>query len=85
MTLGIAISVGLLTVGLAVVTEYGVNWKNHYVRSLLRAPGQYQFLRAAGFHVAFSNALVLFGAALVGILCAARVFRLVTRKRDDSC
>jgi H+/Cl- antiporter ClcA len=65
VTLAIAISVGLLTVGLAVVTEYGVSWKNHVVRHMLHAPGQYQLLRAAVFHVAFSNALVLFGAALV--------------------
>jgi hypothetical protein len=64
VTLAIAVSVGLLTVGLAIVTEFGVVWKNHMVRRILHDAADNNFLRAIAFHVVFSNILVLIGATL---------------------
>ena len=65
VTIGIGVAIGVVSVGLASVTEALRTWKNVLARSIIHDGQPHGILRAASFHMGYSTALILLGSILV--------------------
>ena len=65
VTISIGVAIGVLSVGLASVTENLRRWKNFTSRSIIHDGHPHGILRAGCFHMGYSTILILLGYSLV--------------------
>ena len=65
VTISIGVAIGVLSVGLASVTENLRRWKNFTSRCIIHDGHPHGILRAGCFHMGYSTILILLGSSLV--------------------
>lgn len=65
VTISVGVAIGMLCVGLAIVTEALKVWKNATTRSIIHDGYPHGILRATVFHGSYSTALIILGSCIV--------------------